>query len=217
VIAWKLLQAGSIGLHSGFAWPPPSAGAPGPWVDVAPPLVPSLRGVHAVRTTSLLDWLDDELWEIELAGEIVEADALLVASRGRLRRRVVEWDAAAATAFTAACVVSVRDGASAALDRSGPGVAATARAYVADCVSLAGGGRPDGCADPSAGDLPISPAAIAANVGFVAAAAVGAIAAGLDEEPDAFAQGFARERARQHAWLVHRIGLGHDSGAGEPA
>jgi hypothetical protein len=234
VIAWKLLQPGSVGLFSGFAWPTPTASAAGSWVEVELPLRPSIHGVHAVRTASLMDWLDDELWEIELDGEIVETDALLVASRGRLRRRVAEWDGDAAEAFSASCVLAVRDAVAAEIDESGAAEVAAMLAglsdahslfefasqlapgdearvsgliYLADCVLLAAGGRPTGYEDHPGRDLPTTPAAIAANVGFVAAAGIATIATRTDARPEAFGRGFAGERARQLTWLVDRLGL----------
>lgn len=234
MIAWKLLQPGSVGLYSGFSWPVPIGGAPGAWVEVDPPLVASLRGVHAVRTVSLVDWLDDELWEIELDGEIVESDALLVSSRGRLRRRIAEWDAQAATALTESCVLAVRDAAVEALARSGAthpaarlgglsdpvslrtfvsdatrgeGAAAIALAYLLDCLSLAVGGRPDGLPRHPGGDLPTTPGAIAANIAFVAAASIGTVAAADDDTLGTFEQTFERERERQRRWLSDRLNL----------
>ena len=96
--AWKFLGAARLGLYSGFSWPL------GEWVEVSPPLVPSRRGIHACRVGDLPHWIDDELWTIELDGEIVEAERTLVASRGRLAERVPQWNAAAMGEFARACV-----------------------------------------------------------------------------------------------------------------
>ena len=78
MIAYKFLGAGAVGTYSGFAWPV------GEWVDVDLPLVPSRRGVHACRVLDLPYWLDDELWVVELDGEIAEQERMVVAERGRL-------------------------------------------------------------------------------------------------------------------------------------
>ncbi len=234
MIAWKLLQPGAVGLLSGFAWPTPTGTEAGAWVEVEPPLRPSIHGVHALRTPALLDWLDDELWEIELAGEIIETHGLLVASRARLRRRIAEWDGAAAAALTASCLAAVRDAVAIELERVGAIDAAAMitgladadamRAFVAqlspseearisglvylvDCVALAAGGRPEGFDDHPGRDLPTTPAAIAANVGFVAAAGVGMIAARAEDAAETFEEGFGRERARQNAWLAAHLPL----------
>jgi hypothetical protein len=231
VIAWKFLQPGAVGLFSGFEWPTPTASQPGPWVEVEPPLVRALRGVHAVRTAWLLDWLGDELWEIELAGEIADANGLLVASRGRLLRRVSEWDAPAAAAFAAACVLAVRDMAADALARTGDSEGAAALAgssdqrelralveerapvghaglaFLDDCLLLASGRRPDAASPEAEADHVAGPGAVAANLGYVAAAAVGVLETSADPAPGAFERGFGRERERQQAWLAKRLRL----------
>jgi hypothetical protein len=186
MIALKLLQAGGTGLFSGFAWPLATPDAFGPWVEVEPPLQPSLRGIHAVRATSVLDWLDEELWVIELAGEIIEADPLLVASRARLRRRVVGWDAEAATALAQSCLSSLREAADGATGET----AVALQAVVADCVLLVEGGRPESSPRLPGEDRPTTPAAIAANLTYIASAVLG-----------------PAERARQQMWLDRRVDL----------
>ena len=229
--AWKFLQPGAVGLFSGFAWPTPGAGEPGAWVEVELPVVRALRGVHAVGTAWMLDWLDDELWEIELDGEIIDEDGLLVAARGRLLRRVSDWDAEAAAALAHSCVLAVRDAAAESLEASGAAADAaelgdltdhaslgafvakaapapgSPLAFLGDCVLLASGRRPEGEPERPGGEQQASPAAIAANLGYVAAAAVGVIAMGAGGQAEAFGSSFARERGRQHAWLTERLQL----------
>jgi hypothetical protein len=80
-----------------FVWPH------GDWVETAPPLEPCRRGVHACTLEYLPEWLERELWKIELDGERVEADGLVVAERGRLVERVEAWDDGAAREFARAC------------------------------------------------------------------------------------------------------------------
>ncbi len=101
-LAYKFLGAGEVGVLSGFAWPV------GDWVEVTGPLIPSQRGVHACLTTHMPYWVDEELWRIELGGDVLETERMLVASRGRLVERVDAWDADAIQAFVAACVDRVR-------------------------------------------------------------------------------------------------------------
>lgn len=176
MIAFKFLRPGAIGLYSGFRWPVPRNGHPGEWVLVEPPLVPSIRGIHACRAGELIDWIDDELWRIELAGDLLTYEGLLVASSGRLLERVRAWDEDAATAFAASCVLSVRDHAVRALERFGHSEEAAelaavedhralqraavqrlgrggdtedALAFLTDVVELSHGGRPDSYARPS--------------------------------------------------------------------
>jgi hypothetical protein len=101
VIAYKFLRRDGTGAFSGFAWPPP-----GEWVDA--PVVPCQSGIHACRVTDLPLWLGRDLYEIELAGEIVEQRTKLVASRARLTRRIEAWDDALRAAFTRDCADRAR-------------------------------------------------------------------------------------------------------------
>jgi hypothetical protein len=60
---FSLLAKGALGPLSGFAWPMPQGGLPGPWVEVTGPLAPCARGVHVCRSVNLAHWIHDELWE----------------------------------------------------------------------------------------------------------------------------------------------------------
>jgi hypothetical protein len=67
------------------------------------PIALGANGVHACTVGQLPQWLGDELWRIELDGEVLEADAAVVASRGRLLGPVAAWDAEAQRAFAVDC------------------------------------------------------------------------------------------------------------------
>jgi hypothetical protein len=233
VIAYKFLGPGAIGLFSGFRWPTPREGTPGAWVDVEGALVPGWNGVHAVTLERLTDWIDDELWIVELDGEIEDLEGVLLARSGRLLLRIEGWDEDAARAFAWHCVVSARDRAAMSLQRSGfpreagqlsraddttlmeetLRIAAVAREsagksleFLADGVVLFAGGRPERYRDHPGVSLPATPGAIAANLGYVVAAAAGAVA--TDESgPSGFDDGFAGERRRQLEWLTGRLDL----------
>jgi hypothetical protein len=49
-------------------------------------------------------WLHDELWEIELGGAVATLERKVVATRGRLVRRVEGWDARALAKYAQACL-----------------------------------------------------------------------------------------------------------------
>lgn len=232
MIAYKFLAAGGVGRFSDVRWTRPAGGSPGPWVVAGEPIAPCRHGVHACRRDHLPHWLDDELWLVELAGCIVEEPGLVVAERGRLVRPVTSWDEQTAAEFTRGCLRAAQEGAVRALERAGcpgeakaaagadprrlrssfarlaasvPEPASTACAFVADAVALAAGGRPgDRHRLPAAG--PPNAAAVAANLGFVVAHAIGAGRAAL-EGPDAYEQGVAAERTRQVQFLAERLGL----------
>ena len=92
--AYKVLIDGRSGF-TGYRWPLPTAGAPGDWVTATGPLELCGNGVHACTVGQLAQWIGEELWTIELGGEILEAEAALVAARGRLLGPVAAWDQAA--------------------------------------------------------------------------------------------------------------------------
>jgi hypothetical protein len=100
VIAYKFLRRDGTGAFTRYPWPLPDAG-PGAWVEA--PVVPCRSGVHACRVADLPLWLGRELYEVELAGEIVEERSKVVASRARLVRRIDAWDDAARDAYTRDC------------------------------------------------------------------------------------------------------------------
>jgi len=100
VIAYKFLREDGTGVFTQFPWPLPDAG-PGAWVEA--PIASCRSGVHACRARDLPLWLGRELYEIELDGEIVGERTKVVASRGRLTRRIDAWDDDARAAYVRAC------------------------------------------------------------------------------------------------------------------
>jgi hypothetical protein len=199
-------------------------------------LEPGSNGVHALRTRRLVDWIDDELWLVELADDVEEIDDMLVARRGRLLRRIRAWDEDAAREFGESCIWRARDLAAESLDRAGleregaalqaedgldslqalaaaeaqsaTGAAADALVYLADVVQVSRGGWFETyVGHPGAGATTPTPGAIAANIGFVVATAAGSVAADAAGRPDAFDNGWDAERGRQLAWLTERLDL----------
>jgi hypothetical protein len=128
VKAYKFLREGRVGPFTGFRW------EPGEWVETSGPALCD-RGVHACRTRDLPFWINTELWEIELDGEVAEGERKLVAERGRLVRRVEGWDTDAAQALADSCAARARAFADANPDD--PMIAA----YAADCEQRASQGR----------------------------------------------------------------------------
>ena len=89
MIAYKFLRADGSSVFSRFEWPKPDGG-PGAWVEAA--VEPCRSGIHACRLADLPHWVGGPLYEIELDGEIAEEPMKVVAARGRLLRRITEWD-----------------------------------------------------------------------------------------------------------------------------
>jgi hypothetical protein len=102
MIAYKFLDEGAVGPFTGFGWPV------GEWVEAAG-VDPCIEGIHACRLRDLPVWLGRELWEIELDGEIVERERKLVARRGRLTRRIDEWNEHVAHEFGRFCIQRTRE------------------------------------------------------------------------------------------------------------
>jgi hypothetical protein len=86
MIAYKFLCTGSIGRFSGTPWP-----AAGQWLEAAGALDACVSGVHATSLDALSYWFEDELWTVELDGEILDLGTVLVARRGRLLERIEPW------------------------------------------------------------------------------------------------------------------------------
>jgi hypothetical protein len=191
--------------------------------------------VHAVRTRRLVDWIDDELWLVELGGEVEELEDVLVARRGRLLHRIRAWDEDVAREFGESCIWRARDQAAESLERAGldreraalqtanelgslqalaaaaaqsaAGAPADALVYLADVVQVSRGGWFETYVGHPGAEATATPGAIAANIGFVVATAAGSVAADAAGRPDAFDDGWDAERGRQLAWLTERLDL----------
>jgi hypothetical protein len=100
MIAYKFLRADGTGVFTGFCWPLPDGG-PGAWIEADTD--PCRGGVHACRISDLPLWLGRTLYAIELEGNIVEEPSKVVASRGRLIRRIDAWDDDLRKTYTRMC------------------------------------------------------------------------------------------------------------------
>jgi hypothetical protein len=103
--AYKFLTAGGLGMFSRFAWPLPDGG-PGAWV--ASEVHPCRAGIHGCRREDLPYWVAPALYEIELDGAVEDFRLKIVAPRGRLLRRVADWDTAAQQEYARMCLSRVR-------------------------------------------------------------------------------------------------------------
>jgi hypothetical protein len=106
VIAYKFLRPDGSSVFTGFRWELPDDG-PAEWVEV--PVEPCRSGIHACRVSDLPLWVGRTLYEIELEGEVVEHRSKLVASRGRLLRRIEAWDDELRDAYTRMCANRAHD------------------------------------------------------------------------------------------------------------
>lgn len=104
MIAYKFLRAGRRTLVTRAVWPAPGDDAAS-WLEAGPgSLVPCRHGLHACRVEDLAYWIADELWEVELEGEVQVGGDSVVARRGRLVRAVDAWERGGSLAFARACI-----------------------------------------------------------------------------------------------------------------
>lgn len=177
--AYKVLIEGRSGFM-GRQWPLPEAGRPGDWVVASGPLGLCTNGIHASTTDQLPQWLGDEIWELELDGEVLRTEPALVARRARLIRQLDAWDAPARVAFCQDCAGRARE--------------VVAR-YPAGSELLTGKIEP------------FTERGMAAAVGYWTALLTGESATGRRSGAD-YDRTFARERAAQAGWLRSELGLG---------
>jgi hypothetical protein len=201
LIVYKFLRHGRVGPFSRFQWP-----RAGVWVRSESQPDMCRRGIHACRTIDLPWWLADELWEIELEGDVAAYEHKLVARAGRLVSRIARWTPDCAHEYAEACAWRARDRAVEALGRRGHreaaaqlAAAATLDALLASMpllieeapdvrISLTIAG--DGAVRALSGPPPTS-------------AYIAAHAAHRLDGP----AGYGAERAWQARWLVDRLGL----------
>jgi hypothetical protein len=191
--AFKFLRPGAVGPFSGHAWRTPRGGEPGPWLE-SPARGGACRdGVHACEARHLPLWIWEELWAVELDGEVERRRHKLRAPRGRLVRRVEAWSSATARSFARACA-----------GRAALHAEAAAPAVARVAAGMAGDGDTRASAAEGSDDPYVAAhgAAVSAYISAMTAARVGG-----RELHDA-------EREWQAAWLVRELGL---PGAGEAA
>jgi hypothetical protein len=204
MIAYKFLRPGRTGPFSGFRWP-----EPGEWVRAVPDTVACRRGIHACRITDLPWWLADELWEIELDGDVQVDQHKILAPAGRLRSQVEGWTPACAQDYADACAWRAHERAIQALTRTGHNHAAE---RLAACETLDDALKVARQLAKAIPETKIS-LTIAGDGAFRAVTGVppasAYIAAHAAMRLDG-AEGYVAERAWQSRWLAQRLGLGAD-------
>ena len=204
MIAYKFLRSGRIGPFSAFQWPDP-----GVWVHAPRDLTACRRGIHACRPSDLPWWFADELWEIELDGQVQPDEHKIIAPAGRLRSPIEAWTPACAQAYADACAWRAQERAVQGLTRAG---------YRHEAHHLA--------ICPTLDDVRVATRKLADDIPeariILTIAGDGAIRALTGAPPTSAyiaahaamrldgATGYAAERAWQSRWLVERLGLGSD-------
>ena len=104
---YVFLGDGREAFLTGVRWPAPAGDEPAGWIEAGVDGPPdAARGYDVADLTW---WLDDELWRIELDGELRSGRHSLLGDRGRLLRRIDAWSPAAAEELTSACVSRINE------------------------------------------------------------------------------------------------------------
>ena len=201
MIAYKFLRAGRVGPFSNFPWP-----EPGVWVRASAATDPCRQGIHACRTRDLPWWLADELWEIELQGEVRIDAHKVAAAAGRLRSRVEQWTPANAQEYGNACAWRACGRAVQALTDLGHGQAADelARSTTLDELLLTARRLAEDIPDAR---IPLTIAGDGAFRALTEAAPTAAYIAAHAALRLGGPEGYAAERGWQAQWLSERLGL----------
>lgn len=196
-------------------WPAPHEGAPGAWLETGSDAPPD--SIRAYPPEELLSCLDDELWEVELEGDLRREGHAVLATRGRLLSRIETWTPQVAAQLVETCAFRVRDAGAEALAQAGltPDASDLAGCTSLDDLERVGSATADRGSDAAArlagfaadaalyareAPDPVRAAAVAA---YVAAHAL----AGGDKSMASYEARFADERRWQAAWLSRRLGL----------
>lgn len=208
MIAYKFLAGGRVGPFSGVAWPPE-----GEWLQASGGDRACSPRVHACRVEDLPEWIDHELWRVELAGDVHVDCGKLVADRGRLLERIAAWDLGLMAAFAEACALRARDAALTLLP-AGPArdvlaSCATAEQLAETAARLAGLDPDETRAVGYAGDTARHVLGARAEPGTAPthAAVNGFIAAHAAAFAEDTLAAVGRERAWQAAWLAQELAL----------
>jgi hypothetical protein len=126
LIAYKFLRPGAVAPFSGHRWPVPSNGDRGGWVAASSWTGVCRDGVYGCEPRHLPLWIWEELWEVDLDGDVEVHNQKLRARRGRLVRRIEPWAPSAAKAFARACAARAAHHAAGPLRASGHPDAAAA-------------------------------------------------------------------------------------------
>ena len=209
--AYAFLDPAAIDYVSGVRWPVPDEPGPGAWLEAE--AGSPIRGYPADQ---LLWWLDQRLWEVELAGDVRATDRSILGARGRLLAPVHAWTPDVARELTTDCALRLRDRAVAALEADGREDAAAVLAAaddlesIAEAAASAASGEGDGAllAGYTADLVRVASFMPDPARGAAVAARIAAHAhAGGDEGKPGYEESYAQERARQGDWLRTRLVL----------
>ena len=104
---YKFLDGDGVSKFARCQWNLPDGDTPGEWMpEITEPLEICVNGYHAVDRDHVLDWLNDSLYAVELAGEVIHKQDKYVGSRARLLRHETRWNERTARLFAADCAAA---------------------------------------------------------------------------------------------------------------
>ncbi len=228
--AYKFLDADGRAPFTGVSWNRDR------WVDETAASACRV-GVHACRPADLAYWLGATLWEVDIEGVVVESGHKVVASRGRLVRRIDDYPVAVRELAEVGAWRSHDRGLDALrrqVDRTGvsgrrprrhgiwpfrrrpggvEGLFETVSAVTTlDELAALGDDVDDSTFEGKAVALAADAAdragwGMASASPFAAAYSAGHAAAADDDDRGVFDRGYIAERAFQSSWLAERLGL----------
>lgn len=106
---YKFLTDGNKGEYSNFDYTEylPDGDRPGKWLPKIERLKLCNSGYHACKAENLLDWTNAQLFEVELAGEIIDDYDKSVAQRMRIVKKIEAWNDNTARLFACWCARDV--------------------------------------------------------------------------------------------------------------
>ena len=106
---YKFLTADNRGEYSRYDFTAylPTDDQPGPWLPVVDEIKLCEKGYHAAGKENLVDWINVQLFEVELGADVVDGDKKSVSSKMRFLRKVDAWNDRTARLFACWCAEQV--------------------------------------------------------------------------------------------------------------
>jgi len=99
---FKVLGAGRKSCHGGnHVW------EVGKWYEVQGELIPCRNGFHLCKAEHLLEWLQEEIWEAQFEGEIIDNGDKIVVRKARIVKQCAGWNERTARLFAVDCAEDV--------------------------------------------------------------------------------------------------------------
>ena len=108
---YKVLDKNNCGPYSRFDFTEylPKDGKPGKWLPKRTKLQICAKGYHVTDAAHLIDWLDAQIFEVEVRGDKLDGDNKSSHQSIRFIRKIEEWNDKSARLFACWCVRQIWD------------------------------------------------------------------------------------------------------------